>query len=192
MYYMLDLTWQVDEDFNDLEYYELELLGDAAEGRSWIRGERFETPPTQPITFRAIDAEYALFPPIYLHPLPLLRRDVADIIIKCGVSNIDFYTTSIVVPSGLEVPEYLAYNIVGKIAAADMGKSEISPSFGDTLISAQVHKLVIDPAKTRGALMFRLAESLDGIVVHESIKTALSAARIAGLGFIEPEDWSSF
>lgn len=192
MYYLLNLDWQVDEDFNYIDYYELKLLDVATEDRSWMQGEIFTIPPSQPIALRVIDTEYALFPPIYLHPLPLMRRDVADIFEKCGVSNLDFYTTNIAAPIGCEAPEYLAYNIVGKIAAADMSQSNITPSFGDMLISAQVHKLVIDPAKTRGALMFRLAESMDGIVVHESIKTAIEAAGIIGLRFIPPEDWSSF
>jgi hypothetical protein len=175
-----------------LDYYELNLLDDATKDRAWMQGEKFDIPPNQPISLQAIDAEYSLFPPVYSHPLPLMRRDVAAIFDKCGVSNLDFYTTTVAVPSGLAVPEYLAYNIVGKIAAADMGQSTITPSFGDLLMSAQVHKLVIDPAKTRGALMFRLAESLDGIVVHETIKTAVETAGIVGLGFIPPEKWSSF
>jgi hypothetical protein len=40
MYYMLDLVWQVDEDFNDLDYYELNLLDDATKDGSWMQGEK--------------------------------------------------------------------------------------------------------------------------------------------------------
>jgi hypothetical protein len=37
--------------------------------------------------------------------------------------------------------------------------------------------------------MFRLAESVNGIVVHESVKKAIEAAEIDTLTFIPPEEW---
>jgi len=49
--------------------------------------------------------------------------------------------------------------------------------------------LVIDEAKTRGALLFRLAESVNGIVVHETIKNAIEATGIDTLTFMPPEEW---
>lgn len=45
------------------------------------------------------------------------------------------------------------------------------------------------PAKTRGTLMFRLAEAVNAIVIHEKVKAAVQAAGIDTLTFMPPEDW---
>ena len=39
--------------------------------------------------------------------------------------------------------------------------------------------------------MFRLAESVMGIVVHESVKQAIEAAGIDTLTFVDPAEWIS-
>jgi len=52
-----------------------------------------------------------------------------------------------------------------------------------------INSLTIDESKTRGALMFRLAEAVNGIVVHKSVKNAIEAAGVDTLTFIPPEEW---
>ena len=57
---------------------------------------------------------------------------------------------------------------------------------------AAVHdgdSLVIDDRKAHGALMFRLAENVSGIVVHESVRVAVHEAGIEHLDFVPTRQW---
>lgn len=58
------------------------------------------------------------------------------------------------------------------------------------MVSVDFDSLAIDAARARGALMFRLAESVSGIVVHESVRKAVEAAGIDSLSFTVPADWA--
>jgi hypothetical protein len=48
------------------------------------------------------------------------------------------------------------------------------------------HALVPDESRINGQLMFRLAENLSAIVVHESVRKAIEAAGIPGFVFMAP------
>jgi hypothetical protein len=84
--------------------------------------------------------------------------------------------------------DYLAFNIIGVIAAADLSKSEYH-AWDESKVALDFNSLVIDEIKTRNALIFRLAEATNGIVIHESVKKAIEAAGINTLTFISPEEW---
>jgi len=71
------------------------------------------------------------------------------------------------------ITDYKAVNILGLVAAADIGKSIATPCDGVPLIDVDFDELVIDLARTRGIKMFRLAESTNAILVHESLRDAL-------------------
>lgn len=66
-----------------------------------------------------------------------------------------------------------AVNILGLVAAADMQKSIATVHDGIPLIDVDFDELVIDEKKTKGIKMFRLAESTNAILVHESLRDAL-------------------
>lgn len=74
---------------------------------------------------------------------------------------------------GAVFTHYKAVNVLGLVAAADMGKSEATVHDGIPLIDVDFNSLVIDENKTRGIKMFRLAESTNAILVHESLRDAL-------------------
>jgi hypothetical protein len=50
--------------------------------------------------------------------------------------------------------------------------------------------LAIDEAKIGGALVFRLAESVNAIIAHRRVRDAVIAAGIAGIVFMDPKDWA--
>jgi hypothetical protein len=85
---------------------------------------------------------------------------------------------------------YLAVNIVGRVAAAELAKSEINPEVPERLISMDFFSLSVDEAKTRGALMFRLAENLSAVLVHEHVKAQVDRAGIETLTWLRPEEWA--
>ena len=123
-------------------------------------------------------------------PFPYVSQRLRDTLNAVGVSNIDYYPVAVENSDGTIVHQCFAFNLIGCIACADMAKSDVS-SNGIDMIAVDFESLVIDESKTRGALMFRLAESVNGIVVHESVKNAIEAAGIDTLTFIPPEEWVS-
>ena len=92
--------------------------------------------------------------------------------------------------TGEEHKNYKAFNIVGLVAAADMGASQLMGTSTSTMGDVDFAGLVIDESKTHGLLLFRLAEATNAIVVHEEIKAAIDAAQIPGFVFYGPGEWS--
>jgi hypothetical protein len=98
--------------------------------------------------------------------------DVAAYMRKIGVDDLNAWIDP---NPGLIYTNYKAVNILGLVAAADMSKSIATVHDGIPLIDVDFDELVIDEKKTRGIKMFRLAESTNAILVHESLRDALIA-----------------
>ena len=74
---------------------------------------------------------------------------------------------------GAVFTNYKAVNVLGLVAAADMEKSIATVHDGIPLIDVDFDELVIDETKTKGIKMFRLAESTNAILIHESVRDML-------------------
>jgi hypothetical protein len=121
---------------------------------------------------------------------PLMHDRMVEALRVAGVDNIDVYDALVVDPAdGSKWTDYKAVNIIGLVAAADPGQSVFDPADRTRLIATKFEKLVLDPAKARGVLMFRLAEKVSAIVVHEKVKQEIEARRIGPLGYIPPDQW---
>ncbi|MEC5386803.1 DUF1629 domain-containing protein [Uliginosibacterium sp. H3] len=159
--------------------------------RSWLEGARFSSPPPVPVVATIPASQAGLIPDLIGGSLPMMSKRLAEAIESAGVSNIDFYEAEIDdQKSGQKLDTHLAFNIVGVIAAADLAKSAYSAPDGP-LISVEFSSLAIDPSKAQGARLFRLAEFVAGIVVHESVKQAIEQANITTLTFTDPAEWAS-
>lgn len=157
--------------------------------RLWTLGERFENPPPEPVLVTIEPGDEGIMLDFWDVAISLITKNLANVLTQAGVSNIDFYQAEIrEARKGKVHDNYLAFNLIGTVAAADLSKSKFQAPDG-SLISVDFDSLVIDEVKVRGALMFRLAESLNGIVVHESVKNAIEASGIDTLTFIPPEEW---
>lgn len=75
--------------------------------------------------------------------------------------------------AGKIITNYKAVNILGLVSAADMQKSIATVHDGIPLIDVDFDELVIDEQKTKGIKLFRLAESTNAILIHESLRDAL-------------------
>lgn len=157
--------------------------------RTWKSCKRFADAPPAPIEVTVDEGESGVLLELYDATIALMSRRLAEVLKAAGVSNVDFYD---VVVDDLETKQkhltHMAFNIVGGIAAADLSKSTFSAPDGP-MISVDFDVLSIDDQRVRGALFFRLAESINGIVVHERIKNAIEAANIETLTFLPPEQW---
>lgn len=115
----------------------------------------------------------------------LLYRTIVDF----GVDNLDAYSAVMVDTETKErFTGYYAVNVVGLIAAADMKQSVYTVQPGGPVIDVAFDQLVIDAAKARGALMFRLAESTKNVWLHTALVKHIQAAEFPGLQFSNPSD----
>ena len=128
-------------------------------------------------------------------PVPFLSKHMYEVLLAAGVNNIDVYPVEISHPDGTIAPEsdnYFVFNLLGAVAAVDLANTVYDPS---TQVASSMKmsfdSLAIDEAKAKGHLMFRLAESLSTILVHESVKKALEHAQIPLIEFYEPEHFAA-
>jgi hypothetical protein len=155
------------------------------EDRSWHSGVRFTTPPPDPIEVE-IDPDYdGELTEFTDEPLPLMSKRMLAALRQAGVNNLDTYRVVIRHPETKQTYDnYVAFNLIGKIAAADLSKSAYDPSI------KWFDSIVLNEKATRGVLMFRLAESLNAIFIHEKVKDRLQAAGLNSLVYIRPEEWA--
>ena len=188
------------------EFFSLEVSDDARrfrwnDGRIFLaRNKReYERPPNEPIELATEPmpagdtVRWGFYRELYWHPIPLFSRRLVGALIKAGVRNLQTYETVLTNVEGDNPPprnQYLAVNIVGLIDAADMKKSVISPGSKEELYSTDFDSLVIDDKKPRGMLMFRLAQNISAVMVHERVKEYVDAAGIDTLTWMAPEEWA--
>jgi hypothetical protein len=158
----------------------------------WIDGQRlgFEVPV--PIVVE-LDPDYPGTPKALYgtHPVPVMSDDVVDALVAAGVDNLELFPAILIDPSsGVEYRNYKAFNIVGKVSAADMERSTRMGVGSSQMIAVDFDSLVIDEAKAGGLRLFRLAENLGAIVVDEAVKDEIERRGIPGMFFYPSGEWS--
>jgi hypothetical protein len=186
MYYILSA-----KDLRDTESIARIGTGPDIEDVDWYEGVRFTTPIPQPLRF-TLDPSVEGSVPFFLDwTIPLMHGELIAGLKEAGVDNLDLYDAIVLdEETGEEFTDFKAVNVIGAIAAADLGASKYSTEEGTTLVSMQFDSLVIDEKKTGSVLLFRLAECVSAIVVHEKIRKVLKARDVL-VGFIEPKDFAS-
>jgi hypothetical protein len=186
-YYMLEC---------DLDAEEAILSGDPDQfdpDLDWYCGARFDRPPALPVRLVIEDGEAGsgVLPELSDVPTPVMTRRLMDTLTKAGVTNIDYYDCEIFdEAASVTHTSHVAYNLIGVVAAADLKQTRFASPGVVRLIDSDIDGLAIDPGKTRGALIFRLAEAVNGIVVHDSVRRVVLAAGITTLTFLDPGDWA--
>ncbi|CAE6781618.1 MAG: hypothetical protein H8K06_03630 [Nitrospira sp.] len=136
-------------------------------------------------------SDHAPYMPAYLKASPpLFRDDLLEAMRECGVENLDLYDVVIRDPDNDHVhTNYKAVNIIGLIAAADMLRSDAIVHPGSPpLIDVDFDRLVLDETTTHGALIFRLAESTNAILVHPKLRDFLLGRGFTDLAFYTPDE----
>jgi hypothetical protein len=159
---------------------------------NWRRGQVITDPVPQPLVYQ-LNPRYGGTPKalFYEKAIPVMRDDVVAALTAAGVDNLQYFDAVLVNPAtGEQHTNYKAYNIVGLVACAEMDASELAGTSESTVGSVDFRSLVIDESKTGGALLFRLAEDVSAVVVHEQVKRAIEASGIPGFVFYGPGEWS--
>ena len=126
------------------------------------------------------------FPPA----IPLMSVRMLDALTNAGVDNIESFDAILIDKFGNTIPEkFRAVNIIGRVKCADLDASDCDFDDPDDPIGVDFDSLVIDEGRANGHIFFRLYESVNGIVVHDSIRKALEPLNLRGIVFIKPEDW---
>jgi hypothetical protein len=162
-------------------------------GLSWNLGRRHTIPVPDPLEFElkplnpdASDHGPEL-PEYFKGHIPLFREDLIVALRDIGVDNLDLYNAVIVDPDdGKKYTNFKAVNIIGVIAAADMGRSSATVHPGGPVIDVEFDGFAVDERKTGGALMFRLAENTSAILMHEKVVDHLLDKGFDKLEFLDP------
>lgn len=121
-------------------------------------------------------------------PFPIMSDKLIAALREAGVDNLQTFPAILKGHhSGIDITNYKVVNVVGKIAAADMGKSDYIDMGGMGIIAVGFKDLVIDETKTYGALLFRLVESITDIIIHESVKNHLETCGFNYLRYLPCE-----
>jgi hypothetical protein len=179
-------------------YYMLECYGKTPGTRAqvsiesdvkggWKRGKRITATVPDPVECEVVTKGemVSMFKGAGL----LMIDTLVEALRAAGVDNLDVYTAIIRHPNTGETwTNYKAVNIIGIVSCADMAQSNTPAATGE-LIDVPFDGLVIDEQRTGGALMFRLAEAIGGIVIHEKVKQRLEDTGFDDLSFEDPKDW---
>lgn len=160
------------------------------DGVNWNLGRLIDKPIPTPIPIE-LDAQYpGIMMPMYSSGLLLFNDAMIAALHGIGVNNFQAFEAIVTDPiNHVEYTNYKVINIIGVIGAADLGKSTYESADGSNLIDTDFSSLAIDENKAKGLPMFRLAESVNALVIHERVKKALEAAKIPYLDFVLPEEW---
>ncbi|NOY62395.1 MAG: hypothetical protein GXP10_04440 [Gammaproteobacteria bacterium] len=159
--------------------------------RLWEAGRKHKTVVPEPIhiEFEPLRG-YQGLPMEYLDlGIPIMSERLSAALLASGVDNIDFYDAILTNSSTGETYQYKAFNIIGKIAMADLAASDYIGYDQKLVANVGFKNLVVDEAKAKNLLMFRLAENINAVMIHEKVRKYLLNAGIDTLTFIEPENW---
>jgi hypothetical protein len=157
---------------------------------SWCIGRPFKAKPSEPIPIVLDPTHSDRLLPYYDVDAIIITRPVMQALLDSGVQNLDIYSARISHPeSGFETTDYVAANLIGLVSAVDLKKSNVVGGSSDLRLDTDLDGFVVDPARVRGALMFRLAENTSAVLVHESLRKPLDKASQGLLQFIEPSNW---
>jgi hypothetical protein len=182
-------------------YYVLGCFGPGDEDRAgigdilntdlnWQTGSRFESPPPTPVEVTLNPEFPGLMMPMFDSGILLFSERMIKALTESGVDNLDLYDAVIRdVATGKSYREYKAVNIIGLVSCADLSRSDYTAPSGSPLIDTDFDSLAIDETKAGGLLLFRLAECITAILVHEKIRRDLERQAIPYLDFYEPSDW---
>jgi hypothetical protein len=165
-------------------------------GIKWNLGIKIAAPVPSPLPYvlqplNPQSSDDSSYMPAYLNARGLLfRDDLIQALSDCGVDNFEAYEVAIMDPDNGQIyTNYKMLNLIGLVSAADMGASQATLHDNIPLIDVDFDRLVIDESKTRGALIFRLAESTNGVLVHQQLRDCLVGKGFGeDLAFYDPRE----
>jgi len=206
---MLEGSWLDDKEPTQIPDNSIDVPG----ADSWLSGQAFRAKISDPIIlnwrqetfgggvywqmFPAPDPTALRSPEGYRRwssylsgAIPLVLKEIHNVLVEAGVDNVDAYPTEIHNQStGERCRDYVAINIIGIVKAADMERSAVVSHNPQGLISVDFDSLVLNESVIADLKIFRLAECVTGIVIREDIKDYIERSGNFGMIFTDPEVW---
>ncbi|WP_188151030.1 imm11 family protein [Teredinibacter waterburyi] len=183
MYYILD-----DNPFTEPDSYRMRSTGwnkDMVDSE-FIKGNYLTEKFDKPFEFELWEYEHNGngMAEYFYEAFPVMSDELIQALKGAGVDNLQSYPAVLKdVSKNYIRTDYKVVNIFGTIAAADMEKSDYIDIGGMGTIAVGFKTLAIDEKKTRNALLFRLAESVTDIIIHESVKQHLESCNFKYLRY---------
>lgn len=157
---------------------------------SWSIGQRFSSPPVEPIQVTLQASHSDQMTTYYDVDAIVMTKAMLAALRAAGVHNLDVYEAVVRHPTtGFETHDYVAVNLIGLVSAVDFSKSKVVGGSPDHLLDTDFEGFAVDPRKTHGFLMFRLAENTSAVMIHRSVKDHLEREGFDQLQFIPPEQF---
>lgn len=154
----------------------------------WLLGRKFIGRVKEPVdVFAKEDFEEGTLMPLYKSP-PIMSKELHAAIVSAGVDNLEVWDAVVRKSDGtLLRDDYKAFNVVGLIRGAGPATvfAQQNPS---RMVDASIESLDLVVDQTHGLLLFRLAESINTVIVHQKVKDAIEARGIENVAFIDPPD----
>lgn len=167
-------------------------LEDPSLGDCWLYGRSFSERPSTPVIVGIIPGYERAELMDYFGTPPVMSDKFYKALVEVGVDNLDVYDA--VLASEDDKTQYKGFkavNIIGLVAATDRARTKFAPENPSRLIDATIDQLAIDPDKARGLYMFRLAEYVGAVVVHEKVKAAIEKHGFKHVVFYDPAKYIS-
>jgi hypothetical protein len=120
----------------------------------------------------------------------LMSNRLVRTLIDAGVDNLDTYPALIRdTVSGQVHTDHVAVNIIGVVAAADLGRSENVRIDRTPLFDVTFDSLALRDDIPAGLRMFRMAENNSTILVHSAVRSHVVEAGIDRVQFLNPADF---
>ena len=197
---MRQIAKKIDRPYEDSEYYLMQSYRNNSDATlsekprlkppmdNWYHGKEWTEIIPEPLEFFIYEEDQGRMRS-YFPVFPLMREDLVEALVECGVDNLQQYKTVIKeVSTGKIYTNYKAINVVGVVSLVDQAKSDSAAlGIGD---AAFYHSITFDSSKGNGQLLFRLKESVSKIIVHKKVKDYLLEKGFSDIEFQHPNDFS--
>jgi hypothetical protein len=120
----------------------------------------------------------------------IMSERLVSALLQAGVDNMQVYDAVIVGPeTGRIFKTHRIVNVVGTVSCADLARSTWDSPRGRPMVDVDFESLVIDEVRAEGRLLFRLAECVSAVIVHDRIRERLLAIGFTNLTFQDPADF---
>lgn len=154
---------------------------------SWIKGALIVEPVEQPVVMELDPEEPGTLLDLYQLDVLVMSKRLVDALIEAGVDNLQVFGLLLIDPTtGARIDSHRLVNIVGAVAVADMAQSRVAGTRGPAMMDVDFDSLAVDESRAAGFLLFRLAECLTAILVHDRVRRHLSARGFTSLVFQPP------
>ncbi|WP_445456716.1 imm11 family protein [Flavobacterium sp. HNIBRBA15423] len=124
--------------------------------------------------------------------IPLMSKELIECLQKAGIDSFQTFPVQLTNPeTGQKFDNYFAFNVIGIIKAVNMNESDfdiLMEGDKETPPLLAFREIVLNKNKINDALIFRVVESPDSLLIHKSVVDCLVSNRPKnGWGVISTE-----